>query len=116
MTLPFQARFATLSAGLHDVYLATVVSSLVATVLLVAPVGMHRLLFRRHKLRTLVSVAHRFAYAGLMLLGAALTGVAIVVFGTVLGATAAVLAGVVTAVAMLAAWVAVPLWMRRLDE
>ena len=44
------------------------------------------------------------------------TGVAVVVFGAVLGATAAVLAGAVTAVAMLAAWVACPLWMRRMGR
>ena len=116
LTLPFQPRFASLSTGLHDVYLATVVSSLAATVLLVAPVGMHRMLFRQHKLRTLVSAAHRCAYAGLLLLGTALAGVAVVVFGTVLGMTAAVLAGAVTVAAMLAAWVGYPLWMRRVGH
>ncbi|HTY26785.1 MAG TPA: DUF6328 family protein, partial [Mycobacterium sp.] len=65
---------------------------------------------------TLVSAAHRFACAGLLLLGTALTGVAVVVFGTVLGTAAAVLAGAVTAVAMLAASVGYPLWMRRVDR
>ena len=113
LTLPFQARFSTLGAGLHDAYLATVAASMAATVLLVAPVGMHRMLFRRHRLAALVSAAHRCAYAGLLLLGTALTGVAIVVFGTVLGPSAAVLAGVLTGAAMLGAWVAYPGWMRR---
>ncbi|WP_396930488.1 DUF6328 family protein [Mycolicibacterium sp.] len=116
LTLPFQNRFTTLSSELRAVYLATVICSLAATVLLVAPVGMHRLLFRRHKLRPLVAIAHRFAFCGLLLLGAALTGVAIVVFGTVLGEDAGVLAGIATAAVMLAAWVAFPLWMRRLDS
>lgn len=116
LTLPFQNRFATLSSELRLAYLVTVVCSLAATVLLVAPVGMHRLLFRRHKLRPLVAIAHRFAFCGLLLLGAALTGVAIVVFGTVLGEVAGVLAGIATAAVMLAAWVAFPLWMRRLDS
>ena len=112
LTLPFQARFAQLGDDLHTVYLMTVVCSLAATVLLVAPVAMHRLLFRRHRLNTVVSVSHRCAYAGLLLLGTALTGVAIVVFGAVLGTTAAAVAGVLTAVAMLIAWVAFPLWKR----
>ncbi|BBZ75914.1 hypothetical protein MANY_12510 [Mycolicibacterium anyangense] len=112
LTLPFQARFTTLDDGLHDAYLATVVASLGATVLLVAPVGMHRMLFRRHKVAALVSAAHRCAYAGLLLLGAALTGVAVVVFGTVLGTRSAVVAGAVTGAAMLAAWVGYPLAMR----
>ncbi|TXI46724.1 MAG: sodium:proton antiporter, partial [Mycobacterium sp.] len=108
LTLPFQARFAQLGDDLHTVYLMTVVCSLAATVLLVAPVAMHRLLFRRHRLNTVVSVSHRCAYAGLLLLGTALTGVAVVVFGAVLGTTAAAVAGVLTAVAMLIAWVAFP--------
>ena len=112
LTLPFQARFAQLGDDLHTVYLMTVACSLAATVLLVAPVAMHRLLFRRHRLNTVVSVSHRCAYAGLLLLGTALTGVAIVVFGAVLGTTAAAVAGVLTAVAMLIAWVAFPLWKR----
>ena len=112
LTLPFQARFAQLGDDLHTVYLMTVACSLAATVLLVAPVAMHRLLFRRHRLNTVVSVSHRCAYAGLLLLGTALTGVAVVVFGAVLGTTAAAVAGVLTAVAMLIAWVAFPLWKR----
>ncbi len=116
LTLPFQSRFATLSDELKQVYLATVVCSLAATILLVAPVGMHRLLFRRHKLRPLVAIAHRFTFCGLLLLGAALTGVAIVVFGTVLGEGAGELAGILTAAVMLVAWVAFPLWMRRLHS
>lgn len=112
LTLPFQARFAQLGDDLHTVYLMTVVCSLAATVLLVAPVAMHRLLFRRHRLNTVVAVTHRCAYAGLLLLGTALTGVAVVVFGAVLGTTAATFAGTLTAVAMLFAWVAFPLWKR----
>lgn len=112
LTLPFQNRFAALDAALQTVYLATVVCSLAATVLLVAPVGVHRLLFRRHRLKTVVSVAHRCAYGGLLLLGLALSGVAVVVFGTVLGNTAALIAGAITLVAMTAAWVLYPLRLR----
>lgn len=112
LTLPFQSRFADLGVGMRTAYLLTVVCSLAATMLLVAPVAMHRLLFRRHRLNTVVSVSHRCAYAGLLLLGAALVGVAVVVFGSVLGGGAAVIAGVVTALTMTAAWVAFPLRLR----
>lgn len=112
LTLPFQNRFATLGAPLRMVYLATVVFSLAATLVLVAPVGIHRLLFRRHQIKTVVSVAHRCAYLGLLLLGAALIGVATVVFGTVLGTSAAEIAGLVTTAAIAAVWVVFPLWLR----
>lgn len=112
LTLPFQARFATLGRGLQTVYLATVGCSLVATVFLVAPVGLHRMLFRRHRLGIVVSASHRCAYAGLLLLGAALTGVAAVVAGAVLGLRAAVWAGALTTATITAGWVLVPLWLR----
>src|ERR1700752_598645 len=72
LTLPFQQRFDVLNQQLRIGYLATVGWSVGATVLPIAPVGIHRLLFRRHRLRVLVSAAHGCAYSGLALLGLAL--------------------------------------------
>src|ERR1700709_2032026 len=63
LTLPFQQRFDVLDQQMRTAYLATVACSVGATVLLIAPVGIHRLLFRRHRLQVLVSAAHRCAYA-----------------------------------------------------
>jgi hypothetical protein len=93
LVLPFQPRFQELSVTIHVVYLATVASSVASTVLLIAPVGMHRLLFRQRKLRQLVSVAHRSTFAGLCLLGLALAGVTVIIFDTVAGHGAAAVAG-----------------------
>ena len=70
---------------MRTVYLITVACSIGSTVLLVAPVGMHRVLFRRHRLDAIVSASHGFAIAGLLLLGLALAGVAVVIFDTVVG-------------------------------
>jgi Family of unknown function (DUF6328) len=116
LTLPFQQRFDVLGHGMQIVYLGTVACSMAATVLLIAPVAMHRSLFRRHRLITLVSAAHRCAYAGLVLLGAALAGVTVVVFGAVLGVTVGVIAGAGALVLFGAFWLALPLSMRRGDE
>jgi Family of unknown function (DUF6328) len=109
LTLPFQQRFDTLNTTMRVVYLTTVGCSVGATVLLESPVAMHRLLFRRHRIESVVSTAHRFAYAGLLLMGIALTGVTVIIFGSVAGAIAgscAVLAGV-------GFWVVLPLRERR---
>ena len=62
---------------------------------------MHRLLFRRHRTQFLVSAAHRFAYAGLLLMGLALTGVTVIIFGAVAGPAAGVIAGACAIVAQL---------------
>ncbi len=112
LTLPFQQRFDVLSGHMWVVYLATVGCSVSATVLLIAPVATHRLLFRRHRLQVLVSAAHRCAYAGLVLLGAALTGMTVIVFAAVSGRTAGVVAGV-SAVALFSVfWLVMPLLLR----
>ena len=112
LTLPFQSRFERLNEHIQVLYLVTVACSVGATVLLAAPVGIHRLLFRRHRLNTLVSMAHRATYAGLLLLGAALVGVVVVVFDTVAGTTAGLIAGLCALLALVAFWVALPLLLR----
>jgi Family of unknown function (DUF6328) len=55
LTLPFQQRFGVLSNVVKNVYRATVGCAIGATLLLVAPVVMHRVLFRQRRLLTLVS-------------------------------------------------------------
>jgi hypothetical protein len=109
LTLPFQQRFTQLDGTMRTVYLVTVACSIGATVLLVAPVSMHRLLFRQHRLNTLVSTAHGYAMAGLVLLGIALGGVAVVIFDTVVGRTGAWISGGCTLAALVAFWYLMPL-------
>ena len=113
LTLPFQQRFTQLDETMRMVYLVTVGCSIGATVLLVAPVSMHRLLFRRHRMNTLVSAAHSYAIVGTVLLGIALGGVAVVIFDTVIGRTGAWISGGCTLVALAAFWYFMPLLGRR---
>jgi Family of unknown function (DUF6328) len=112
LTLPFQQRFDVLREPMRLAYLATVGCSVAATVLLIAPVAMHRLLFRRHRLRVLVSAAHRCAYAGLALLGAALTGVIVIIFAAVSGRDAGFLAGACALALFTTFWLFIPLGLR----
>lgn len=116
LTLPFQQRFTQLDGTMRTVYLVTVACSLGATVLLVAPVGMHRVLFRRHRLDALVSASHACALAGLILLGVALVGVAVVIFNTVVGRTGAWIAGGATLAAFVTFWFLIPLPLRRRSD
>lgn len=116
LTLPFQQRFTVLNPTMRTVYLVTVACSLGATVLLVAPVGMHRVLFRRHRLDAIVSAAHACAIAGLVLLGFALAGVGVVIFDAVAGPTAAWVAGGCTLAAFVVLWFLIPLPLRRRSD
>jgi Family of unknown function (DUF6328) len=112
LVLPFQQRFDILHQEMRDVYLATVASSVGSAVLLIAPVGMHRILFRQRKLKQLVSAAHRLALSGLCLLGLALAGVTVIIFDAVAGHTAAVLAGSCAFAGLFAFWIVLPLAIR----
>lgn len=112
LTLPFQQRFDVLTEQLRIVFLVTVGCSVGATVLLIAPVAIHRLLFRRHRLRALVSAAHRCAYAGLALLGAALTGVTVIIFSAVAGPIAGAIGGACALALFAIFWGALPLTLR----
>lgn len=108
LTLPFQNRFELLSHWMRQLYLLIVATSIGATVCLVAPVAAHRVMFRQHRIASVVATAHRYAIAGLALLGISLTGVAVLIFDTVDGATAAIIAGCFFGSFFAAVWVLHP--------
>nr|WP_174704879.1 DUF6328 family protein [Mycobacterium lepraemurium] len=112
LTLPFQQRFDVLGPPMRVAYLATVVFPVCATVLLIAPVAMHRILFRRHRLQVLVSAAHRCAYAGLGALGPALIGVTTIIFAAVAGRNVGLVAGACALPLFVLFWFVLPLLLR----
>jgi hypothetical protein len=116
LTLPFQQRFTMLDGTMRTIYLVTVACSIASTAMLVAPVGMHRMLFRRRRMKNVVGSAHAYAITGLLLLALSLTGVAIVIFDAVAGRTAAWIAGGCSLVALTAAWFFLPLRLRGNDN
>ena len=97
------------------VYLVTVCTAVLSTALLVAPVAMHRLLFRQHRLRSLVSASHKSAYAGVLLLGLAVSGMTMIIFYTVVGTLPAMVAGAGALVVFAGFWLVLPLAMRRTE-
>jgi hypothetical protein len=113
LTLPFQQRFTSLEAPLRALFLVAVALATVSTGLVVAPVAAHRLVFRRHQKIALVELSHRLARAGLV--GVALTVVAVItlVFGFVLGATAAYVVGGTALLIFVLLWLVLPLAVLR---
>jgi hypothetical protein len=79
LTLPFTPRFAETTPFQRYVYFATLLLAVSATVLLIAPVSHHRLVFRHRVKRELVAMANLEAVAGLMLLAVALLGTVLLV-------------------------------------
>jgi hypothetical protein len=113
LTLPFQQRFSALSHLDHAVYLITAGSAITATALLQTPVMVARALFRRHRRKETVMVAHRFAIAGMAMLAVAIVGVAFIIGASVLGRVAGIVAGAAVAAVLLSLWLVLPLYARR---
>ncbi len=109
LTLPFQQRFAELSGYLRAVYLAAVVSATLATLVILAPIVSHRILFRAHLKDRLVAMSHTLARVGLALVGVAVTCVTTLTLGFLVGMAAGITAGVLTLLICLGLWVALPL-------
>ncbi len=112
LTLPFQARFQELSQFQQVVYLVTLSAAVVSTGFLIAPVSLHRFLFRRHARRVTVDVAHRLAQIGMALLAVAVVAMVLLIFDVVSGITAGVVAAAAAAVLLAGLWVALPLAIR----
>jgi hypothetical protein len=113
LSLPLQQRFTSLATYQHGMYLVAVVLSVSATGFLVAPVALHRVLFRRHERDRLVAVADKAARVGLVLLALAMTIVVAFIFGVVVNGLAAVVAGAAAAALLAVLWWVVPLAVLR---
>ncbi len=112
LTLPFQQRFSTLTTTERNVYLATAAASIAATAFLQTPVILHRALFRQHRRKETVMVAHRLAIVGMALLAVAILGVTYLIPSVVLGTTAAVIAVCCGLALLLGLWVTLPVTAR----
>jgi hypothetical protein len=113
LTLPFQARFAQLDDYQRTVYLILVVTSVVATALIVAPVSVHRALFRKQMKRHIVTLADRLTRIALGVLALVMTGVALLVFDVVVGRTEGIVVGACVLVVLVIVWVILPEVLRR---
>lgn len=113
LTIPFQQRFADLDDYQRTVYLVLVVVAAVATVLIVAPVSLHRLLFRRGLKAELVGAGNVFARAGLVVLALELAGVPMFLFDVVVSREAGRVVGASVLTLLVLAWWVLPRVMGR---
>lgn len=114
LTLPFQQKFSQLNDTERGVYLAAVTSSIVATGFLQAPVSVHRALFRRHRRRETVQLAHRLAIIGIIFLACAVVGVTTLIFDVLEGGAGGAAAGATAGALLIVLWLIVP-WRARLS-
>lgn len=108
LTLPFQQRFAELDSYQRVLYLVLISLAVATTGVLVAPVSVHRAVFRKGLKTSLVTASDQLTRLGLLMLGLVVTGTAVLAFDVVLGRTAGIVVGVVAAALLLGLWVLVP--------
>ncbi|WP_425310222.1 DUF6328 family protein [Ammonicoccus fulvus] len=113
LTVPFQPRFVQLTQSERVMFVILLALVALSTVINLAPILAHRLVFQQRRKAWLVALANRSAIIAIALLGLALVaGLGLVInltFGEVPGYWAAGLLAVV----ILLAWLVAPLRMRR---
>ncbi|AKU16519.1 DUF6328 family protein [Luteipulveratus mongoliensis] len=112
LILPFQQRFASMDDGERTLYLSAFVLALLTTALIVAPVSMHRVMFRRRVRDDLVEASNVLAKAGLATLALAMIAVAALIFDVVLGSPAGIIAGIGAALVFAGFWWGLPVLIR----
>src|SRR4051795_8287517 len=116
LTVPFSARFESLSSLQQIVFFGTLVCTALSTGLLLAPSAHHRLLWRQHARERRLRVANRLAIAGLILLVLAMVGVMFVITDVLFGSSAAAMVSALITAFFLYVWFVIPIWYRLTDR
>jgi hypothetical protein len=107
--IPFDARFKSATGAERGLYFATLILTLLASMLLIAPTMVHRLTFRMGEKEYIVHAGNRLAIAGLSTLAIALTCATAFVTDFVFSSAAAVVVGVIAAAGFALLWFWLPL-------
>lgn len=108
LTLAFQQRFTELDEYQVNTYLALVCVAALTTVLALAPVSLHRGLFRKKAKAEIVRIANRILKGTLVAVAVALVGTVMLIFDVVVGHTAGLVAAGVSLIVIIVAWLILP--------
>jgi hypothetical protein len=102
LAIAFQNRFSELDRFQQGTYLLLVLAAVLTTILGLAPVNLHRMLFRQHAKKVVVDVAHILLRLTLAGVGLVLVGTVLLIFDVVLDRRSAVIAAAATGVVLTA--------------
>jgi hypothetical protein len=115
LAVAFQPRFDELDGYQLTLYLTLVALAGLATVIGLAPVTLHRTLFRRQVKERVVRTGNRLLIAHLVVVALLVIGVTGLVFDFALSRTAGIIALVVGAVVLVLLWIVLPRMQRAKD-
>ncbi|MGW9588457.1 DUF6328 family protein [Microbacterium sp. NPDC055455] len=112
LALAFQPTFAELSAGQRAVYLTLVVLAALSSIIALAPVALHRVVFQQGAKPAVVRYGHVALITALLTVSVLMVGVVAFVFDVVVGGSAFWWALILLAAVIVALWVLVPALIR----
>jgi hypothetical protein len=112
LAIAFQNRFTELTTFQVRVYLALVLAAVLTTALALAPVNLHRVLFRKHAKEVVVEVAHVLLRVTLFGVGVVLVGTVLLIFDVVLDRQSSLIAAGATALVLIVIAVLPHAWGR----
>jgi hypothetical protein len=110
LTVPFSARFESVSQLQQMVFFGTLVCTAVSTGLLMAPSAHHRLLWRQQAREHRLQMANRLTIAGIVLLIPGIVGAMFVISDMLFGSVAATTTTVTLTAFLVYVWFVMPLW------
>ena len=116
LAVAFTPRFEDMDEFQRDVYVVLVALAAVATILALAPVGMHRALFGRRRKPELVRVAARIVKIDLVAIAALTIGVTTLIIDFTVNRDAGLIALVASLAGVLLLWLVLPRLVRREAE
>ena len=112
LTMPFTQRFPDVTTTQKTVYYVAFLSTAVASILLIAPSIIHRLLFREADKENILQVSNRLTVVGMLFLALAITAVVFVISDYLYGSPLSVVATVVIGAMAIGIWYALPMSRR----
>lgn len=116
LAVAFQPRFTDMDELQRDLYVVLVALAAIATILALAPVGLHRVLFGRRRKPDLVRIAGRIVKIDLVVIAALTIGVTTLIIDFTVNRTAGIVALISAVVVVFALWIALPTAVRRMRQ
>jgi hypothetical protein len=113
LTVPFSSRFGEITGFQRGAYFTALIGATAASILLIAPTAVHRILFRMGQKEYMVHVSNRLALGGLACTAVAMIAVILLVSDVMFGLGVATAVTLLTGVAFTAVWYALPARRRR---
>ena len=116
LAVPFASRFGDVSDALQIVFYVCLLSTLAATILLMAPAVYHRIRWQQGNKTEVIRTAHRMFLAGMASLAVAMTTAVWFVSAFLFGTAEALVAATLSVVLLGLTWFVLPLRSRALGD